>query len=410
MSTNPSPSTQREALEQVGKEGQREAARQLQGRRDRRQGGRDPADRAGRAADPGPRLVTVESACPGPSVPGRRNCCASGLIEGPPIRSSPYPALLAWAVLSALARAGPCRTLPRRGHLPAAGLAKRHARAARPGHAAGPGPRGARRRDRRVRRAGQRHAAAAAAGDARGGRHPVPRHHLASRRPGSGPLRRRRACRRRPPLDLRRELDQRAPRRGQDLRLGRAAPLGAVLDRQPDPRRRRPAAARGRLAQGRLPAVRRRAVQLARSLAHRRVHRRARAAHAARIGRICSARASSSCRSTGSSWRSRGRCSGAAAAGPSRRHRSFARSSARTTSDNGEHDSEPGNQLAGYDARYTYRWGGGRSVSIYGQAIGEDEANSRPSHFLASAGVDLALPIGGANRALLRRAREHDGP
>jgi len=66
--------------------------------------------------------------------------------------------------------------------------------------------------------------------------------------------------------------------------------------------------------------------------------------------------------------------------------------------DHGEHDSEPGNQLAGYDARYTYRWGnGGRSASIYGQAIGEDEANSRPSHFLASAGVDLALPIDDAN-------------
>ena len=63
----------------------------------------------------------------------------------------------------------------------------------------------------------------------------------------------------------------------------------------------------------------------------------------------------------------------------------------------GDQSSEPGNQLAGYDARYTYRLGGGRSVSIYGQAIGEDEANSWPSHFLVSVGADLALPIGGAN-------------
>ena len=61
MSTpTPAPRAQREALEQVGKEGQREAARQLQGRRDRRQGGRDSADRARQAADPRPRLVTVE--------------------------------------------------------------------------------------------------------------------------------------------------------------------------------------------------------------------------------------------------------------------------------------------------------------------------------------------------------------
>ena len=67
--------------------------------------------------------------------------------------------------------------------------------------------------------------------------------------------------------------------------------------------------------------------------------------------------------------------------------------------------SEPGNQLAGYDARYTFRWGEGRSVSVYGQAIGEDEANHQPSHFLASMGVDLALPIeGAAVRLFVERA------
>ena len=68
----------------------------------------------------------------------------------------------------------------------------------------------------------------------------------------------------------------------------------------------------------------------------------------------------------------------------------------RDNADNGDTSSEPGNQLAGYDARYTFRWGEGRSVSIYGQAIGEDEANNQPSRFLASAGVDLAVPIEGA--------------
>ena len=37
-------------------------------------------------------------------------------------------------------------------------------------------------------------------------------------------------------------------------------------------------------------------------------------------------------------------------------------------------DSEPGNQLGGFDARYTLALGERRTVSIYGQAIGEDEA------------------------------------
>jgi len=73
--------------------------------------------------------------------------------------------------------------------------------------------------------------------------------------------------------------------------------------------------------------------------------------------------------------------------------------------ENGDAGSEPGNQLAGYDARYTFRWGEGRSVSVYGQAIGEDEANHQPSHFLASMGVDLALPIeGAAARFFVERA------
>ncbi len=71
----------------------------------------------------------------------------------------------------------------------------------------------------------------------------------------------------------------------------------------------------------------------------------------------------------------------------------------------GNASSEPGNQLAGYDVRYTFRWGEGRSVSVYGQAIGEDEANHQPSHFLASLGVDLALPIeGAATRLFVERA------
>ena len=54
-------------------------------------------------------------------------------------------------------------------------------------------------------------------------------------------------------------------------------------------------------------------------------------------------------------------------------------------------------------------WAVARSISVYGQAIGEDEANNRPSHFLVSAGVDLAAADRRRGRSLLRRAREHDG-
>lgn len=57
---------------------------------------------------------------------------------------------------------------------------------------------------------------------------------------------------------------------------------------------------------------------------------------------------------------------------------------------------EPGNQLAGFDARYTLRFGSERSVSVYGQAIGEDEAGNLPSHYLASAGIDTAFAWRGA--------------
>jgi len=56
-------------------------------------------------------------------------------------------------------------------------------------------------------------------------------------------------------------------------------------------------------------------------------------------------------------------------------------------------DAEPGNQLAGFDARYTLVLGDRRTVSIYGQAIGEDEAGGFPSHYLASVGMDVAFAV-----------------
>jgi len=61
------------------------------------------------------------------------------------------------------------------------------------------------------------------------------------------------------------------------------------------------------------------------------------------------------------------------------------------------HDSEPGNSLAGFDARYTHVFGESRTASIYGQAIGEDEAGHLPSHYLALIGVDTAFSVGAAS-------------
>jgi hypothetical protein len=54
---------------------------------------------------------------------------------------------------------------------------------------------------------------------------------------------------------------------------------------------------------------------------------------------------------------------------------------------------EPGNQLGGFDARYTLSLGERRTLSIYGQAIGEDEAGGLPSHYLGSIGIDAAFAV-----------------
>lgn len=65
----------------------------------------------------------------------------------------------------------------------------------------------------------------------------------------------------------------------------------------------------------------------------------------------------------------------------------------------------PSNQLGGFDARYTLRAGPGTAWSIYGQAIGEDEAGGLPSMYLGSAGVDVAFAAGAASmRAFVERA------
>lgn len=52
-----------------------------------------------------------------------------------------------------------------------------------------------------------------------------------------------------------------------------------------------------------------------------------------------------------------------------------------------DESNEPGNQLAGYDIRWTPRFLG-RSVSLYVQMIGEDEAGGLPSKYLGQFGVE----------------------
>jgi hypothetical protein len=67
--------------------------------------------------------------------------------------------------------------------------------------------------------------------------------------------------------------------------------------------------------------------------------------------------------------------------------------------------SESGNGLAGFDGRYTYVFGASRTASIYGQAIGEDEAGHLPSHYLALLGADTAFAVGAASvRLFVERA------
>ena len=58
-----------------------------------------------------------------------------------------------------------------------------------------------------------------------------------------------------------------------------------------------------------------------------------------------------------------------------------------------DRSAEPGNQLAGFDARWTLPWGGPWRFSLHGQAIGEDEAGHLPSVYLASGGGEIATTL-----------------
>ncbi len=54
---------------------------------------------------------------------------------------------------------------------------------------------------------------------------------------------------------------------------------------------------------------------------------------------------------------------------------------------------EPGNQLAGFDLRWSGRIFA-RAFAIYGQLIGEDEAGGFPSHYLGQFGMELSGTLG----------------
>jgi hypothetical protein len=62
---------------------------------------------------------------------------------------------------------------------------------------------------------------------------------------------------------------------------------------------------------------------------------------------------------------------------------------------------QPGNQLAGIDLRWSLPW---LPVALYGQAIGEDEANAMPSQYLGLVGAEV---WGGAGEAAWRVHAEY---
>ncbi|MDR3429809.1 capsule assembly Wzi family protein [Silvimonas sp.] len=55
---------------------------------------------------------------------------------------------------------------------------------------------------------------------------------------------------------------------------------------------------------------------------------------------------------------------------------------------------DPSDELAGFDLRYTLPFIGGNPVTLYGQAIGEDEAGHLPSKYMVLAGIGMAQSLG----------------
>jgi hypothetical protein len=58
-------------------------------------------------------------------------------------------------------------------------------------------------------------------------------------------------------------------------------------------------------------------------------------------------------------------------------------------------ETDPSNELAGLDMRWSPPILMGPSLSIYGQVVGEDEANASPSHLIGTFGVEAKQPVAG---------------
>lgn len=61
---------------------------------------------------------------------------------------------------------------------------------------------------------------------------------------------------------------------------------------------------------------------------------------------------------------------------------------------------QPGNQLAGFDARWRHAFSNGHQLAVYGQLTGEDEAGSLPGKNMKLVGAEWALQRGGRSMRL----------
>ena len=246
------------SAQRIAEEGQRAAARQLQGEGNRRQGRRDPAQGPGQQADPRPRFLS--------RLAGRRS--ATSLRQASCLRHCGRPSRRsssrAWRSLLGFGWAavalGPTNVL--------AGLSLDEATARHRALVAPPAlPPPVALTPIAIEEEGGDDVTAAVGGHGDdippllrpeirgdGGLRLRTRTALAD-----GAVRARFGVTWQPSADhsdlVRWHGDQRAARRRPPLRLGRAAPLGPVVDRQPDPRRRRRGDPGDRLAQERSEAV-----------------------------------------------------------------------------------------------------------------------------------------------------------
>ena len=377
-----------------------------------------PPSRPGREADPRPRFLSRLGRA---ALPARRR--ASRLLSKR-IAIPGAPSSRTGEACSA--SAGPPSPPGRRPFSPGSSLDEALARHRALVRAAGRAAPSRRRRSRSRtsggddvtaadRRPGRRHPAAASPRDARRGRlAPAHRHRrspTARFAPASASTWQ--AERSATPISFDGSVDQRAARRRPHLRLGRAAPLGAVVDRQPRSSTRGAAAdPGGRLAQG---ASRRRSgrrgspgsgrgrstpspasCRSANGPQHAAPARRARPGDAA-------APASSSAASRTMQWGGSGRPESLRSLLQRRWSAATTATTPATTDATSRATSSPASTRA-----TRWRLGERRTLSIYGQAIGEDEAGNTAEPLPRQHRRRRRLRRRRGDGARLRRARQHD--